>query len=275
MTWWVALLAGAAAAAALTPVLGPVLERERFQRTNFRGNPIATAGGLQVLLAAVLVEMALTAGDIEAATAGSRRAVVLTAVAFGVLGLLDDLWGEGSVRGFRGHVRALVRGELTTGGLKLVGGGLVALAAAWWLRRDPAEVLAGGAAIALTANVTNLLDRAPGRSTKVASLLLLAAAFVAPSVEAPGLVGAAVVVGAALVALVPELRERTMLGDTGSNALGAAIATALVGWASLAALVAGAAAALALNLLSEVRSYSDLIDRSPPLRALDRLGRRP
>jgi UDP-N-acetylmuramyl pentapeptide phosphotransferase/UDP-N-acetylglucosamine-1-phosphate transferase len=66
-----------------------------------------------------------------------------------------------------------------------------------------------------------------------------------------------------------------MLGDAGANALGA-----LVGLATLAALPTATARwvvlslLLFLNLMSEVVSFSSVIDAVPPLRYLDRLGRR-
>jgi UDP-N-acetylmuramyl pentapeptide phosphotransferase/UDP-N-acetylglucosamine-1-phosphate transferase len=63
-----------------------------------------------------------------------------------------------------------------------------------------------------------------------------------------------------------------MLGDTGSNVLGAAIGYGLVAglsgtgeWAALAVVVAA-------NLVSERVSFSAVIDRTGPLRWLDRLG---
>ena len=70
------------------------------------------------------------------------------------------------------------------------------------------------------------------------------------------------------------LRERAMLGDTGSNVLGAAVGLAAVlaldGPATLVVLVVLAA----LNAASEWVSFSAVIDRTPPLRWFDHLGRR-
>ena len=66
-----------------------------------------------------------------------------------------------------------------------------------------------------------------------------------------------------------------MLGDTGANMLGAAVGFGLVvsldavgEWLVLLVVVA-------LNLASEFVSFSAVIDRVAPLRALDRLGTRP
>ncbi len=85
----------------------------------------------------------------------------------------------------------------------------------------PARVLLDGALIALAANLANLLDRAPGRTVKWSLLCYLPLAVVAGT-AAPG-VALAVVAGAAAALLVGDLREQFMLGDTGANALGAAL----------------------------------------------------
>ncbi len=82
---------------------------------------------------------------------------------------------------------------------------------------------------------------------------------------------------AAVVGLMPyELREKLMLGDAGANALGAAVGVAIVGAAttSTASLAVVAAVAAGVNLAGELVSFGAVIDRVPPLRALDRLGRR-
>jgi hypothetical protein len=104
---------------------------------------------------------------------------------------------------------------------------------------------------------------------------LLGAAVVA-ALGAPGwhLTGPMLIVGAGLGLLIPDLRERCMVGDTGANVVGAAvgfgivIATGATGqWVALAVLVA-------LNVVSEFWSFSRIIDHNPPLRWLDRLGTR-
>jgi UDP-N-acetylmuramyl pentapeptide phosphotransferase/UDP-N-acetylglucosamine-1-phosphate transferase len=92
------------------------------------------------------------------------------------------------------------------------------------------------------------------------------------------LIGALAVEGAARLAvaaglLAADLRERLMLGDAGANALGAALGLGVVLTASPAARTAVLIAVVALNLASEVVSFSRIIDGVAPLRALDRLGR--
>ena len=179
--------------------------------------------------------------------APTRVRVGVAAVA--LLGLADDLW-SGPERGFRAH---LAKGS-TTGVAKAVGIPLVALVTTRSLRK--------ATIVALAANVLNQLDTRPGRALK---------AFLA---------GAALVRGPATgyvpiaVLLAPyDLREMTMLGDAGANALGA-----LLGYGSVSKLTARgqlfAIAALAgLTVAGEARSLGELIERTPVLSRLDRLGR--
>jgi UDP-GlcNAc:undecaprenyl-phosphate/decaprenyl-phosphate GlcNAc-1-phosphate transferase len=82
-------------------------------------------------------------------------------------------------------------------------------------------------------------------------------------------------IGAAVALLVPDLRERVMLGDTGANALGSVIGLALVVTLTSRGRLVAAGILLILNLISERVSFSRVIDAAPPLRAFDRLGRRP
>lgn len=270
-------VAGAGAAAACWLVLRRTLSAPVLGRTNVRGLTVPTGGGLVLVLAVLAVEAALGVAEASGvdtfadATTG-RRLVVLAAVGFGLLGFVDDLLGAGQSGGFRGHLGAMGRGELTSGGLKLVGG--AALAVVVMAAVQPGSVgriLADGALVALAANLGNLFDRAPGRCTKVAVAAFVA--LVAVAGAEPALLGVAVVVGAGLGLVVPDLREQVMLGDAGANVLGAALGIGVVLAAGPMARNAVLVVVLALNLLSEAVSFSRVIDRVPPLRALDRLGR--
>jgi hypothetical protein len=165
--------------------------------------------------------------------------------AVGAIGLADDLW-SGSERGFRAHLRS----GRTTGVLKLLG----IPAVGYLATRRPS----GALLVALAANALNQLDTRPGRALKA---YLLAAPFV----SAP--------VGAAVLLLPYDLREMAMLGDGGSNALGAMLGLKSVEsftgrgvWVAIGALAS-------LNLLGERRSLGSLIERTPGLAHLDRVGR--
>jgi Glycosyl transferase family 2 len=175
--------------------------------------------------------------------AGVRRDGAVTAIA--ALGLADDAW-SGQERGIRAHLEA----GRTTGMLKLAGIPLVGIAAT--------RSLSGGLLVAGCANLVNQLDTKPGRALKA----YLAAAFV---LRAP--------LGFAVLLLPYDLRERVMLGDAGSNALGAMVGLKSVerihGWGRWAAI----AAIAGMNLLGERRSFGMLIERTPVLSEIDAWGR--
>jgi len=90
----------------------------------------------------------------------------------------------------------------------------------------------------------------------------------------PAGIALGVVAGSAAALLLGDLREAFMLGDTGANALGAALGLGAVLTASPGARTAVAVVLLFLTLVSEVVSFSRIIERVPPLRAFDGLGRR-
>lgn len=273
----VGLLAGLLAGRLLLGLLGPALSTPLFARTNHRGAVVPTAAGLVVATAALGVEAVLALADaarlVDLTTSGGLRVLTLGAVlGFALLGLVDDLAGSGlDGRGFTGHLRALAQGRLTTGGLKLAGGVALAIAIVAPLGGRIGPLVIDALLVALAANLGNLFDRAPGRTTKVA--LLAALGLAAATGFDEELLGVAVVVGAALALLRADLGERLMLGDTGANAIGAALGFGVVVTAALDVRIAVALSLLVLNLASEVVSFSAVIDRVAPLRAADRWGR--
>lgn len=261
----------------------PVFALPALARQNYRGRTLPTAAGIVLPLAAVLVEGGrAVAGSFGLGDGpemgGIRLLVLVAALGFGLLGLVDDLAGgeapSDQARGFRGHLGALREGRVTTGALKLLGGGVLALlVVAPVVGESPGRLLADAALVALCANLANLLDRAPGRTIKLSVLAFVGLALAAHRTSA--LSGTAVIVGAALGLFLDDLHERLMLGDAGSNVLGAVLGLAVVGACGPTARDVVLVAVAALNVAGEVVSFSRVIDAVPPLRAADRAGRRP
>jgi UDP-N-acetylmuramyl pentapeptide phosphotransferase/UDP-N-acetylglucosamine-1-phosphate transferase len=187
-------------------------------------------------------------------------------------GLVDDL-GAGGPRGLRNHLRALAGGRVTTGVVKVVVIGGAAVVTAALRPPEPAvERVAAAVLLAASANVWNGLDVRPGRALKAFVPVGIAYLTVAPLEAQPAVVGVLV---AALAVLPFDLRERAMLGDSGSNALGFAAGLALLEVLAGAWIVVAAVVAVALNAVAETVTFSRAIGSTPPLRWLDALGRRP
>lgn len=257
----------------------------RWTRTNHRGEPVSLLEGPAVA-AGVLAGSVVGAPSVRGAWA---LGVATSSAA--VFGVVDDLAEDTTTRtkGLRGHLGALAHGEVTTGGLKVLGIGAGALVAAAVATPRPSgrtagragsaaswigDVVTSGALIAASANLLNLFDLRPGRALKAS------AAAAAPLVLAGGTAGAgggaaAAVLGAGAAALDQDLDEADMLGDGGANALGAALGTAVVLAAPRTVRLALLTGVVALTVASERVSFTKVIERTPVLRELDAWGRRP
>jgi hypothetical protein len=179
---------------------------------------------------------------------GVRRDAAVAAAA--ALGLADDLW-SGEERGIRAHVAS----GRTTGVLKLIGLPLVGLAAT--------RSLAGAILFAGSANLVNQLDTKPGRALKA---FLLASLLLRGSIAGGS--------PKYCVLLLPyDLRERVMLGDAGSNALGAMVGLKSVDKLHGRGRWAAALAVAGLNVFGERRSLGTLVEKTPVLSQIDAWGR--
>lgn len=252
------LLAGALLAAGLWTLMQDAFEQEAFLRVNYRGHRLPTAVGVLVVVPLAVVCAVCSLIDWMPVSPGG----VGIAAGFGLLGLLDDIGGYGESGGFRGHLRALASGRLTTGGLKMLGGPVIALSFT--------GNLLSAAIVCLAANLANLFDRAPGRTIKVFSfawLVISLGHWMLPDLSVT------LVIGAAIGLLWFDLDERFMLGDAGSNVIGAMVGVELLHPShGTNARLLMLAVLFALNLASEFVSFSKVIATVPPLRFLDLLG---
>ncbi len=247
-----------------------------WSRVNHRSEPVTLLEG--PALAVGLIAGVLAHGGTRPSAGRPALAMAAGAAGAAAFGGYDDLAGSGNRRGFGGHLGALRHGEVTTGAVKLAGIGLTGLASAALAGGPAADVVINAGLVAGGANLLNLFDLRPGRAIKVAvGSGALIAAGTAPA-RPPTSLAAALAPGpplAAALALLPEdLGERAMLGDCGANALGAALGAA-AGAMPRAARIALLAGIIGLTAASEKVSFTKVIERTPALRWLDMLGRRP
>jgi hypothetical protein len=292
----VAARAALAAAASLTtrPAAAP------WRRTNYAGRPVTLLGGPALALPA-------TATAVLGAPAGTRAAAAVVGSVAAVVGGYDDLVGarpeQARDKGLAGHLAALRAGRVSAGAVKVAGIGAAGLVAALLTGREPSGggVSGGGVSggglsggglsggglparrhrpgvltdavlttglVAGTANLVNLLDLRPGRAAKAGAI----ATAVTLGGPAGGLVAGPL--GATLAVLPADLGERVMLGDAGANALGALVGLRLAVVPGRSVRAGLLAAVVGLTLASERISFTRVIESTPGLRELDRLGRR-
>lgn len=293
--------------------LGYVLRRKRikasqWERTNFHGATVSLRGGVAMAGAAVAsAAVASALSDQPRAALGG----VVASLGGGLAGYIDDVDqgahdGGKVAKGLKGHLGALAHGQVTTGVIKIAGIGASALAAsalvgskATSVGGKVADLAVNTVLIAGTANLANLLDLRPGRALKATVLVAAPLSYfscAAAKTPASGASGAASATpaapasasgasaqrllasglnAAAITALVEDLQETTMLGDTGANAAGALLGTSLAANDSWKLRLGTTLGVVGLILASEKVSFSKVIAANPALNWLDQLWRRP
>ena len=262
-------------AAFLAPAAVRGLRQQGMVRENYRGAPVAFPAGVAIVASALVALVPLSllqeVADVDVFRS-ELQPVLVYVLGVALLGLLDDLVGKDSpARGWRGHARAAASGSLSTGALKAVGSLGIALYALSGRGLDTWEYLLAVAVLVLATNLFNLLDLRPGRSAK--ALVLLGAGLTIGSMDLDPLWALGLFVGPILVLLPLDLRELGMLGDTGSNVIGAVAGLWLVLTLSTEAQAIALALIAAATVYGEFRSISTLIERTPGLRQLDSVGR--
>lgn len=201
-----------------------------------------------------------------------------TALGYGLLGLLDDLVGSRRETGLKGHGLALKQGRLTSGAVKALVGATFGLAMTGYRLRVvgsfpgqwPLVLCIDGLLIAASANTLNLLDLRPGRAGKAflfGSLLLILTGSPLSLLLLPWM--------GSLVGYLPfDLRGEAMMGDVGSNALGALLGLTCCCGFPLTAKCLLLLGLIFLHILAERVSFSNIIDNYPLLRTLDAWGRK-
>lgn len=305
MTWWLAgwwVWVGAVTFGLPALVVQGLLRgAELSGKTvrNYRGRQVARVLGVSWLAWAFSVPLAwlgsavawdgFTSDFIDGSALslmfGTGVSAVLAVGAF-ACGFIDDAHGDHAYSGLKGHLSAARKGVLTTGLVKLVGIGalavlaglaLVVLTEAHGVVSVAFTWVTASVVVAGSANLVNLADLRPLRGLKAYALCTTTACAVgAASISWTFSVSLAAFLAGPLAAVWPlDAAERGMLGDAGANAAGAVagfwmvlvLARWPVGLALAAALIVG------LNLVSERVSFSEVIEGNRALKWLDMLGR--
>jgi len=275
-------LVALAAALLLTPPILRHLQAEGFTRENYRRVALPFPGGIAIVAAGVLAIGACSAfvaiADVDLFGAAAPIDL-LYPLGVALLGLIDDVLA-GASRGWRGHGRAVLSGDFSTGALKAVG----SLALALYVLQGTAlgegvgEYLLAVALLVLTTNLFNLLDLRPGRAAKAFLLLGVLLSLVAwhgrfDFEEFVPLWAVGPLAAPILVVGFFDLKERTMLGDVGANVIGAVAGLWLLYAFDTTGQLIALAIVLAITVYGEFRSLNTLIERTPLLREIDSIGR--
>lgn len=262
------------------------LMTQNIVRKNFKEETIPTAMGLVYILTISFIYAIFSYISSSALTkpysilifftkdiVTSYPLFIFSALFIGIVGWLDDTQGDKVVKGFSGHFgRLLKHREMTTGALKALGGGFIALYVALMIEGTITERIVNFFIVALMTNWINLLDLRPGRSVKFYLFITIILSFFVVDLETY-LIFVAPLLGMVLALFPGDLKAKFMLGDTGANILGVLagitivlFATMIFKWFILAFLIGG-------QIIAETYSVSKIIRQVSLLRMIDEWGR--
>lgn len=248
------------------PRIYKMLKDAGMVKKNFRGEIVVTSMGLSFIFPCILaIVPTVFTGNMP------EPLVFLAVVAsLALVGIVDDAVGDTTIKGIRGHMGELVKGRISTGGIKLIVTALLGLLISGYYHKSPLAWVIYSPLFSMSVNFINLMDLRPGRAIK--AFLLLATVYIVLG----GLQNIWVLIP--VMAALPfylkgEMEEKYMLGDAGANLLGG-----IAGLYALKSITLAPAAMIMVMLLlihavAEHRSLSEFIESIPVLRFIDRLWR--
>jgi len=246
----------------------PMLVRGGAIRNNFRNYEIPVAGGLTFLVTVLTSFIVLHFFNLLRIREVEIYLIAVLGMAF--LGFIDDMLGQRDSLGFRGHFSLLLtKGRLTTGALKALGGGMIALYVAAVYSAGIGELVINVLLVALFTNSMNLFDLRPGRGIKAFLIVFFPLLLFQGELFLIFLP----ILAAALVFFPGDLKAQVMMGDTGSNVLGISLGIMAVWGLSFPVRICLVILLVLLHLLTERYSLTKIIESNRGLRWFDSLGR--
>lgn len=237
---------------------------------NYRGEKIPVGLGIAYVLSqatAVMLANLYFKQDFKVV-----YSLVLGVLSMGFVGLMDDLIGDKGTKGFKGHIKSLLGGKLTTGGLKAISGFGIGFLISLPISGGIIELGVNTLLVALFTNIINLFDLRPGRACKAFLFLgvvtILTSAF---SVYSFLMISA---IGVVLAYIGYDLRAKSMLGDVGSNAMGITLGVFAAMTSPFATKLVYLGVLVALHVISEFYSFTKIIESNKLLKTIDKFGRR-
>jgi len=251
----------------LLPIYKRILIKVDSVQKNFKGMEIPiSVGGFIILLEMLLVLTMNTFNNYD------HLYILGSLLLITIIGTYDDLYGDSTIKGLRGHIRAFFTGRITSGFLKAAIGGIIALFLGWYFGNNVIERITNFLLILLMINALNLFDLRPGRAFKVFfilfSFLIFTTSFLQQDKIAP------IIFGILLIVFFEDIRAHIMLGDSGSNLLGLHLGI----WFSMYFPILGQwiiiFLLIGLHIYTERYSLSTLIEKHKILKKIDHWGRR-
>lgn len=251
------------------PLIMRMLIRTETICKNFKSIEIPISLGIMFVFVQVITLGIL---DLLFKIKGNFNLVYLLGFVFiGMLGLLDDLIGEKSIKGLKGHIKALFNGTLTTGGIKAILGFFISIVVSFYLSNTYKDLIINSFLIGLFTNFINLFDLRPGRAIKVFISFSLMFLIFSKIKDKNYILYS--FFGIIIPYIRLDLKSMAMMGDVGSNILGFTLGIFTAINFDIIPRVVILIVLLIFHFMSEKVSFSKIIDNNFLLRYIDELGR--
>lgn len=251
------------------PMLTKMVGESNLVCLNYKNKKIPTAMGLTFIFT-----QTLTLGMLKIFLSLEDQFLIIYLIGFifiGFLGLIDDTIGDDKYKGLRGHLGAFLKGELTTGNIKALLGGFIALYISSYFSNGLFNIVINALLIALLTNFMNLFDLRPGRAGKLFIFISLVSIILNLNIEYNYILYS--LIGSLIIYMKYDLKAQVMMGDTGSNVLGYTLGFYFANTFNIYIRVFIVVILLVLHLIAEKVSFTKIIRNSKILNYIDMIGR--
>lgn len=267
----IAWILSAAIACLSKPLLISMLKEIGMMERNFRQESIPIGMGLFFI--APLLVFSFLARNLLSFHSNFSPLFLLGSIGMSFVGFIDDLSRDKANKGFKGHFKSLFHGQLSTGMLKAMAGGMLSIYLASFLSDNFWTFLLDSLLMLMFTNFMNLWDLRPGRAAKVFLLidLCLIGAIVGLFKEVSALLILCLIL--VFIYIRDDLQAKYMMGDTGANLLGMALGVTAAYALDTPIKIVMLAVLLLFNGLSERCSFTKMIEHNRILNFIDKIGR--
>lgn len=245
-----------------------ILNRPICLRENYKKDLIPVCGGI-IFIPTMILSVAIL--NVLGYKDNYVFLILLAVIIMSYIGLLDDLLGDRSVTGLKGHLKMLLHGKLTTGGLKAIMGFLIAFIVSFNLNNNGIiDITINTLIIALFTNFINLLDLRPGRAGKV--FFILSIIFLIYGKGNPFYL--LILLSIVIIYIPSDLKSSVMMGDTGSNVLGVSLGIASITIFGFNIRIIILSLLILMHFVTEKYSLTKIIEKNRVLNYIDMLGRK-
>ncbi|QUH26596.1 hypothetical protein [Serpentinicella alkaliphila] len=252
------------------PIIRNLLLSNKQVAKNYKGQSIPIGMGISfvfvMLVNSIIIFIVMDINHFYLLT------ILIGILTMSFIGIIDDLIGNRDSLGFKGHIKSFFKSIVTTGFLKLLIGGLVAIFISLYYSSGLSELLINILLICLFTNLINLFDLRPGRAIKICLLLAIILFLIGVPKDLEIILVS--IVGFCLVYLPQDIKALSMMGDVGSNPLGISLGIVTITSLEFYYKIVVLTLLVLLHLFAEKYSITKSIENNRILKFLDDLGRR-